>query len=161
MSKIFVGFSGSSLIGSLFIKEIEKRPYSHVYLRYQHPVTKEWIVTHAAHGMVHEVSFDNFKSVNDIIKEYEITLTNEQWYSFHKLNNHYKSSKYSVFQFIIIAIKKLSKRSDININKNKQFICSEWVYVLLTKLDIIVEYSFSQDSVTPSDLEQMLIVQKT
>lgn len=156
MNTIFIGFSGSSLIGSLFIKEIEKRPYSHVYLRFQHPLTKEWIITHAANGMVHEVKFDHFKNGNDIIKEFQLELNNNQAMSLHLINNHYKGSKYSFSQFLLITLKKLFRISDKKTNLNKAFICSEWVYVLLTKCGYLQDTVKSQDSLTPSDLEKLL-----
>lgn len=156
MNTIFIGFSGSSLVGSLFIKEIEKRPYSHVYVRFQHPITNEWIITHAARGMVHEVTFDHFKQTNDIIKEYPIVLTADQWYSFHKVNNYYKGSDYSLGQFLLITLKKLLKVNNKKTNMNKKFICSEWAYVLLTKIGFMKDTAGSQDSLTPSDFENLL-----
>ncbi len=153
--KVYVGFSSSNLIGSKFIAEVEKRKYSHAYLRFTDVTTNDQLVTQAGHGMVHEILFEHFKSVNTVQEEIEFDLTTEQYKSLLKVNNHYKGSKYSILQLIFIGIKILFKK-DYKVNKRKEFICSEWVYTLLVESGVIQDTVKNPDTLTPSDLNKLL-----
>lgn len=153
--KIFVGFSSSNLIGSKVIAEVEKRKYSHAYLRFFDEVTDDWMVTQASHGMVHEISFVRFSEVNKTQKEIEINLGVDQYLKLRKANNFFKGSKYSVWQLVIIFLKKFTKNAS-KVNGNKKFICSEWVYVLLKDSGYLFDVVENPDTLTPSELELIL-----
>lgn len=75
MRKMFIGFSYpvKFKVGAAAISWWTERPYSHVYLRFSYINSKDAIF-HAAHGMVHFLSFANFKRDNEICKEYEIEV---------------------------------------------------------------------------------------
>lgn len=75
MGKAYVGFSYPKefKIGAKAIAWWTGANYSHVYLRFESSKIPS-SVYHAAHGMVHFRSLDNFSKDNYIIKEYEIEL---------------------------------------------------------------------------------------
>jgi hypothetical protein len=78
MGKIYIGFSYPKefKVGAKAIAWWTGANYSHVYLRFESSKIPS-SVYHAAHGMVHFRSLDNFSKENYIIKEYEIELGEE------------------------------------------------------------------------------------
>lgn len=77
MAKIYIGFSAPKkcMIGAELIKIAQNyAAYSHVYIRFEASLKMPSVVYHAANGMVHFRKFDNFKTGNNIVKEYEIEI---------------------------------------------------------------------------------------
>lgn len=82
MKKLYIGFSSpnSWMPGAALIQMWQRTDYSHCYLRFYDESLGLNIVYHAAHGMVHYVEHENFKSTTIIRKEYEIELSNnDEW----------------------------------------------------------------------------------
>ena len=74
--KIYVGFSYRKLIFSRLLRWAEQRPYSHVYIRYKHPITNQDLILHASGSSIHTLTLENFRDLhhNIIVKEYEIEI---------------------------------------------------------------------------------------
>jgi hypothetical protein len=70
--QICIGFSKRSLFFSSLLQWVEKRPYSHCYISFAHPVTGQSMILQAAEWNIHMVTRENFQKVhkNVIIKEY-------------------------------------------------------------------------------------------
>lgn len=67
-----IGFSERNLLFSKLLRWIEKRPYSHCYVSYVHPITGQSLILQAAEWNIHTVTKENFQKIhkNVIIKEY-------------------------------------------------------------------------------------------
>jgi hypothetical protein len=129
MKKIVIGFSRSKSpwkIGSQFIRAVEKRDFSHAYIRYTCPITNVEIVAQASKGFVNQMSFNIFKEHNIITEEYELDCTEQEFVDILTFTNNNLGQKYSFSQIVLIGIKKLFKfELPIN-NKDDEFICSEY-----------------------------------
>lgn len=69
--EVRIGFSKRNMCFSKFLQWVEKRPYSHCYVRYRNHVTGQDLILHAAGLSVSMVTLDNFKKHgNEIVKEY-------------------------------------------------------------------------------------------
>jgi len=77
--QIRIGFSKRDLIFSKMLRWIEKRPYSHCYISYVHPLTGQTLVLQAAEWNIHTVTKENFQKIhkNVIIKEYEFDISSD------------------------------------------------------------------------------------
>lgn len=157
MKVIYIGFSHAIspwVIGSTIIADSEKQPYSHSYIRAIDPETGLWMVYQASHGMVNTMPFDNFKTVNIVVKEYKLTpidVIYNKMIWFCKTN---LGVPYSRLQLVFIAIKKLlHKELNIN-NKDSAFICSEFAAKVC--LCAGIEIDGNLDYETPSDLDHTL-----
>lgn len=77
----------------LRLKKLEKSlikwwtdfPYSHVAVMFYSESLEEELVYHAAHGMVHFISGNNFRTVNKVVKEHSIIVTDAQYKALMKL----------------------------------------------------------------------------
>jgi len=156
--KITFGFSRS--IGckpfSKAIQLVEKRPYSHVYIKYVDELTKDVMIFQASHGDVNVVSESMFLASNVIIEEYEMQVLDSVYMTIRKKMNSLLGLKYSTLQILNIAIQKIFQTKDIKLvaNGNEQFICSELGYVILE--EAYPKVIADQESVTPSDFNKII-----
>ena len=156
--KITFGFSKNkdSQPFSVAIRLMEKRPYSHVYVKYEDEVTKDIMIFQASHGKVNLMLESKFLDVNTIIEEYEMQVTPEVYMNIRKQMNIYLGLNYGFLQILNITIQKIFKTKDIKLteNGNKEFICSELGYIILKMAyPAVME---DQDSVTPSDFNVII-----
>lgn len=130
---VYIGFSTPKnfKVGAEAIKLWQQRPYSHVYIRFESlksgiPST----VYHAAHGMVHFITQQNFLKTNDVVKEYEILVSPEQRREIliHCMN--IAGENYSTIELVQIVMADvwytLTKSQAVFID-SKGYICSELV----------------------------------
>jgi hypothetical protein len=83
---ITVGFSTARNDLMLFargIELIEKRPFSHVFIKYIDPNSGIEMVFQASHGMVNHMSLARFESSNTIIKMYDLDFNQDQFNKFY------------------------------------------------------------------------------
>lgn len=157
---ITVGFSRTKhkyKIGSAIISESEKRKYSHTYFVYKCLTTEMLMVSHAANGMVHELTYENFLKHNIPMEEINIHLTEEEYVSFIKWCKNQLGTKYSILQIILLAIKKLSKLELPVNNGLSQVICSEYcIRGLNVALTSNLGLGRNLDYITPSDINTII-----
>lgn len=157
MTKLTFGFSKSKSfwkIGSQIIREIEKRDYSHAYIRYYSDEKQCEMVAQASHGYVHEISYENFKIDNIVVKEYCLEVTPSQFKLVMSFIGEKLGSIYSKMQILLIAVKKILLFEIKQYNKDKYFICSEFAAMVCIILEIKVPQNL--DYCTPSDLDTLL-----
>lgn len=156
MNKIFIGFSKARSpwkIGSIVIREGERRDYSHVYIKYLDALTNVNIIAQASHGMVNEMELSIFESQNIKVKEYLLSTTEQQYIEILTFINNNLGKPYSKLQLVFIAIKK-AIGMEVNIrNKDKAFICSELGARICQITNIKID---DVDYTTPSDLDKLL-----
>ena len=69
--QVRIGFSKRNMFFSRFLRWVEKRPYSHCYIRYRNHITQQDLILHAAFLSIHTLTLENFqKHGNIIVKEY-------------------------------------------------------------------------------------------
>ncbi len=159
MKTIVIGFSRSKSpwkIGSKIIQEVEKRDFSHAYIRYSCSITGVEVVSQASHGYVNEVSFEIFKEQNVIVEEYEMSLTREQFKSMLTFIQENKGRGYSQIQILLIGIKKiLHIELDQYENRDMAYICSEFGARIMQVLGEKMPEHL--DFLTPSNFREVII----
>ena len=155
--KISVGFSRNKAwykVGSTAIELVEKRPYSHAFIRHTDPFTSRDMIAQAAHGMVNEMSFVRFCEDNTVVKQYDFDITPDQYKTLIEAIEDNLGVPYGYMELIWIAIKKLF-HVEVNIHDHDDtYICSEFVGRLLEILNIIKPADL--DFLTPSDLDKLI-----
>lgn len=162
--RIWCGFSkNNSSLFSWLISKSEAREYSHVYIRYDCPITNEPMVFQASKGLVNCMHFDIFKQYNYVVKEYEIECNKEQFLNFYTFKAKNLGKKYSFKQIIWFSIKKLlqvKKWPDYVYNYVKngeaEYICSEVGAIVCSMVGVKIQQE-QLDQISPSDLEEVLI----
>lgn len=149
--KITFGFSKAKAwykLGSKIIALAESRPYSHVFIKYEDEVFQ------ASHGKVHTVKYEEFLKDNEVIKTYSVEYNHVEYESLILFKDSMDGRPYSRMQIVLLTLLKLFNiKLKISINGKSEFICSELAAdVLSIKYGII-----SNDTITPSDFEQILI----
>lgn len=135
MNAVYVGFSYPKefKVGAKAIAWWIDAPYSHVYLRFTYSKGKDAIF-HAAHGMVHFRSVDNFLRDNNSIKEYKIEMSDECHEQFFDECMDLAGEDYSVLELTKILTSDIAfwaLKKEIHFNDSKGYICSELVGSLL------------------------------
>lgn len=155
--KITIGFSRARsklALGSKVIQLVDKRDYSHCYIKYNHPVTGLTIITQAAHGFLNQFSLGIFLLDNVIVKEYEFNVTKDQYIAMLSYIHLNLGRKYGYFELVKIAIKKLFKIQVDRGDGDKTYICSEFAARICEILNILP--TESRDYLEPSDLDTLL-----
>lgn len=151
---IFLGFSKSrSLfkIGSQLIRFYEGTNFSHAYIKYMDPSTGIMLVAQASHGFVNEMNSDVFISENIIISEYSVNIAEEELHQcliFIKTN---LGKKYSKLQLLAIVLRDLFGHLPFGLNRDNEFICSEFVSRIASILNIFPK-NIDFDFITPKQL---------
>ncbi len=112
-------------------------PYSHVYIRFESSDPRlPSNVYHAAHGMVHFKSFENFCKENFVIKEYKIEVDQDARVEFLAHCMRLSGEGYGYCELIKIFAADLVHsvfEKNIKFKNGKGYICSELVGELLSK----------------------------
>lgn len=158
--EIIVGFSRAKdklKLGSTLIRLVEKRAFSHVYIKYQCPLTKVMLIAQASHGLVNLCNFDIFKVDNIIVEEYKMECSDSQFYNMITFINLNLGKPYSKLQLILIGIKKILHLELKTKNQSESYICSELAFRICQIFG--VKYSGNSDYITPSDINKLVRIQ--
>lgn len=154
---ITIGFStpkSSWAIGAALIRMAERRPYSHAYIMYRHPITEVSLVAQAAHGMVHQVCLGLFLSQNHIVKQYTFQVQPEAFKAYLHFLHLNIGKKYSYKQILWLTWAKLTGKKPSFRNGDGEFDCSEWAARTCEVLGLL--NVANEDYITPSDLDKLL-----
>lgn len=159
MSKVYIGFSYPKefKIGAKAISWWIERPYSHVYLRFESSKIPS-SVYHAAHGMVHFRSLNNFLIENDIVKEYEIELSDEDRLKTLIKCMDLSGDKYGFKELGKIFISDLTFaicKKELIWENSKGYICSELVGELCACV-LKIKFEKPMFLLKPSDIDDKL-----
>lgn len=155
--KIVIGFSRRKSpfsILSKIIMLIEKRAYSHAYIRLQEPVTAEDLIFQASVSMVNFFYHEQFKQHNIIVEEYEIAINSSLYYQIWAYAIRKMGSDYGYLELLTIFAGKLFKIRSWFINGDKTNICSELAARICAMCGI--RLGQEPDTVTPSDLNKII-----
>ena len=100
--KLYIGASVTvdTLIFSEVVKFYIGKPYSHVYIRYQDPFTKQEIVSESSHGEAHKMTLSKWYLSNRIVEEYEIEVSEEVFRAILTNINNRLQASYSELNII-------------------------------------------------------------
>lgn len=155
--KITIGFSKSRhwyALGSKVIQLGANKPYSHCYIKYNHPITGLTLITQAAHGFMNQFSLGIFLADNQIVKEYDFNVTKEQYVAMLSYMHLNLGRKYGYSELIKIAIKKLFGVQVDRGDGDKTYICSEFAARVCEVLNILTIES--RDYIEPAQLDDLL-----
>lgn len=156
--KVYIGFSHANNLFSKAIASIEKRPFSHCYIRVKDFLTGKYIVYHASYGLVHSGLFCKFFANTKIIKEFEFDILDSQYRDIHSFLLSKLGAPYSFLQILgilLVKILRISKIPKWARNKDDAEICSELAAKVAHKMGVIINEDF--DQITPSRLNDILI----
>ena len=161
MRFIYIGFSApiKFKIGAALIKWWTSAPYSHVYLRFDSSNQKvPSNIYHAANGMVHFKTFNNFKKENQILKEYSLILSEDKRLDILIDAMNKSSIKYGYLELIKIFVSDifffLSKK-EIKFKNSKGYICSELVADMLESY-FKIKFDKPKHLLKPEDIDRAM-----
>lgn len=137
--RIVIGFSSPKhfKIGAEAIKYWCSKPYSHVLVSWYSEHIDRTLVYHAAHGSVHFNSAQTFCEENEIVKSYELYITDEQYIKLVAKCIDLAGIEYSRIELLKIFIKDIGDKFGYNVKgfqNSKGYICSELLGELLIDL---------------------------
>jgi hypothetical protein len=149
-TNIIIGFSRPSRFNpiSSAIREVERTPYSHNYVRFYSASIDRWLVYHASHTSLHFLSWETFQKQNKILEEWEVTGTALQKVEALQFCVDNAGLPYGVLEIVGMGIIRLAKAwFDIRMNNPlsgvvKSQVCSEVALRVLAiySLDIKEEW---------------------
>lgn len=150
--KIVFGFSRpqKELPLSILIQLVEKRPFSHAYVRLIDPTGLN-VVFQASGLVVNLVSFANFQAVEVIVEEYELDVTDDQYKELWTYIISKLGTSYSITQLFSILLNKLTGLKIYDNGATKE-VCSELAARTLTFLGKSVPGDLDYE--TPSDFNK-------
>lgn len=106
--KIIFGFSRpqKELPLSVLIRQVEKRLFSHAYMRLMDPIGLE-VVFQASGLAVNLMSLTNFKAMEIIVEEYELEITDDQYQELWTYIISRLGVSYSILQLFSLLLYKL------------------------------------------------------
>jgi hypothetical protein len=142
-------------IGSVAIRLAEKRPYSHVFIKFIEPKSQKLMVLHAAHGMVHLVPYKKFVETAIEVKSYSLEFNEQEFDQLWEFMMSNLGRPYSERQLLVIAILKILKtKRFVRVDGAKSYICSELAAMVCKLKNIALPAEL--DVITPSDLDYFM-----
>lgn len=155
---VYIGFSSPKKfkLGAEAIKLWQNRPYSHTYIRFESENILS-SVYHAANGMVHFKSYENFLLSNNVIKEYCLNITDNQRIAAINHCIRLASEKYDywdLFKILVVDVG-IYFGIDVSTYDGKGYVCSELVGVFLIEQ---MGYKFNMPThlLKPTDIDTKL-----
>lgn len=134
-------------------------PYSHVYIRFESSSSKlPSNVYHAAHGMVHFRSFNNFTKENHVIKEYAVEVGVDSRTEFLAHCMDLSGEGYGYCELLKIFISDLAysiAKKNMKFKNGKGYICSELVGKLLQE-QMGMKFTKPLHLLKPDDIDKAL-----
>lgn len=152
--KVTIGFSFPNKwkIGAAAISWWINKPYSHVFIKYTDNQNRE-LVFHAAHGMVHLITYENFLKHNKTVKEINLDFNEDEYQKFRNYYYNKLATPYSYIELILILM------YDLKLLRPKQddpgYICSELAGEML-KIVKNINFEKSKNLLRPDDIERAL-----
>lgn len=153
--KIIIGFSRPKNKAIPFfswaIRAIDKTQYSHVYLRWFSPTAETWVTYEAAGHSVRFLSNKLFEKNLDVVREFEIEVSQECWPKLLRFCLDNASVPYGIKQILGIGIAKLFKlKQNPFKDESDTMVCSELVGRVLEHMGIVFDKPL--DLLDPKDI---------
>lgn len=151
MKKITIIFSTASkgfVPFAWLIRLWEKTPYSHVSIKLN--TNHGDLIYQASHSMLNFMSFNNFLTINRVIKSFELEVTNQEYDIIMRWCIHTAGLPYAVKQVINVGLGKYIFKPD---GEQRQ-VCSEVIGRILDKTGTKFKKPF--DLLSPRDIYEVL-----
>ena len=156
MKKIYIGLSSPHkfMPGAALIQMWMRTNYSHAYVRFESASLGMSSIYQASHGMVHFIEFENFKSSNNVIKEYEIVLSDEDYIDTLRECMKLAGQKYGYAELGKILTYDIANTFGLKLDfkDGKGYICSELVGKLCADR-LWIQFSKPKYLLTPKDID--------
>lgn len=157
MTKAIIGFSKPATwsFSAAAIMLWMRTPYCHVYLRVYSKYSSQWLVYHASYGMVHCLTFANFKQKNVVVKEFNVFAEDSNLKATVRLAQQYLGQPYGYLGLIKLVLRRwgLGVKGD----HNRSAHCSEFIATLFPKLAL--KSKIAPDFIEPQHLYKALEAQ--
>lgn len=131
--------------------------YSHVARKGKLPFVEKPHYYHAAEGNVHYSYEDNFISKNEIVKEYEIEVSNDIYTELVKTSWEQCGSYYGFMQnigiFMVDLLQKVGIRATNPFKKNVN--CSELIFTTVFQ-KMLPNLPYRKDTIKPHHIEEII-----
>lgn len=156
---MYIGFSYPKKfrIGAWIISKWIGKPYSHVYLKFESDKIPNTIY-HAANGMVHFMEEENFKSINNILKEVKLPPSDTARKVILTHAIYLAGIKYGyteLFKIFLFDICSYLKLPIFNSYNGSGYICSELVGEVLEDY-YGIRWNKPKHLLKPNDIEEAL-----
>lgn len=152
--KVAFSYPKKFKIGAWFLKAFMRRPYSHVLVYWESVSLERTLVYHAAHGQVHFIEKHNFLKQNDIVKEFAITVSEEQRIALMQRCVDLAGQPYAYAELVTMGIHELLGEGYIP-KDCPGYVCSTLLAELLE--DILgKKLNKPKHLVKPNDIEDLL-----
>ena len=156
-SKLIIGFSKPTAKFIPFawaIQLFEGTEYSHCYIQFE-TSSGPTLICQASKGMLNFMSPEAFNLHNQVIREFEIEMSQEQLTQIKVRSMEKAGLPYSITQIIGIVIARIFKLDKNPLDQDKDtFVCSEWVGQVLESLG--AELDKDLNLLTPRDIYEYL-----
>lgn len=163
MEKLIIGFSRSKkkfAIFSWLIRLVDGTKYSHVYIKWYSNKLQREIIYQASGTMVNFVGTSVFLEKNEIIKEYELEISDETSLKVKQFAMDKAGIKYGLKQVLGIGYVKLMYIFGKNVRNpfddgSHTYVCSELVgEILKEKLNFGMDIDLQ--TITPKDIDELM-----
>lgn len=156
---MYIGFSYPKKfkLGAWIISKWIGKPYSHVYIKFESNKIPN-TVYHAANGMVHFIAEENFKAVNNVIKEIKLPHSDIARKVILSHAIYLSGIKYGYTELFKIFISDICTYLNCPILKSYNgagYICSELVGEVLEDY-YGVQWNKPKHLLKPNDIEEVL-----
>jgi hypothetical protein len=139
MRKITIGLSTprAFIVTSKLIRMVSDTPYSHVFIKMNATPTSNLNfpkVFQASHGDVNAIKYGNFATTNHIVREYDIEVSDEDYYRIANYLWEQLGKKYGFMQ--LLSIYTGIKFAD---NGEDKFICTELAAMVLESIGVVID----------------------
>lgn len=164
MKDITIVFTKSKKKFAIFSKLImwwTKRPYSHVARKGKLPFVEKSHYYHAAEGNVHYAYEDFFLNKNEVVREYNIKVSDEIYRDLVKSSWEQSGNYYGFLQNVgIFMVDILCKMGIKATNPFKKYVnCSELIYRTVLK-KILPELNYRENTIKPHHIEEIILKYK-
>lgn len=137
-------------------------PYDHVYVRIHSDLYKRDLIYQASKMMVNFMGIDVFQSENEIIKEFPVSISDDQYVKMMQFAIDNAGKPYGTLEAVGLAVVRLAQLVGIKIKNplgdgGKTYVCSELAGFILEQYANAIELPKDQDDLDPLTVYNYLL----
>ncbi len=144
-------------IGAKFISWFLNKPYSHVLVYWYSKNLDRTLVYQASHGQVHFIEMDNFLKDNNIVKEFKLEVSEENFNKLIRKCVDLAGQPYAYLELITIGINSVLSKIGIKTQFKdiKGYVCSGIAAVVINEI-FNKQLSKPVNLINPADIDEFL-----
>lgn len=154
---IAFSYPKSFKIGAKFISFILNKPYSHVLVYWNSKNLDRTLVYQASHGQVHFIEMTNFLKDNNIVKDFKLEITDENFNKLIQKCVDLAGQPYAYFELITIGIHYILSKIGIKLffKDIKGYVCSGIAGVIIEQI-FQTKLTKPTNMLNPADIDDFL-----